>query len=100
MDLLNHKAIAPSGLANIIFSSTFYEEANIYFSKFLFNLGSIDLTDKSIHFFFIWSLKKMAFQIVTVQRNYFWEREFGYTPERPRICGTIIQKVARTKTHN
>ena len=42
----------------------------------------------------------MAFQIVTVQRNYFWEREFGYTPERPRICGTIIQKVASTKTHN
>ena len=73
MDLLNHKAIAPSGLANIIFSSTFYEEANIYFSKFLFNLGSIDLTDKSIHLFFIWSLTKMAFQIVTVKKLFLGE---------------------------
>ena len=100
MDLINHKAIAPSGLANIIFSSTLYEEENIYHSKFLSNLGGIDLRDKSFPFFFIWSQKKMAFQIVTVQRNYFWEWEVGHTTEKPKISGTIIQKVAVIKTRN
>ena len=54
MDLINHKTIAPSGLVNIIFSSTLYEEAIIYYStKFLSNLDGMDLTDKSFSFFFI-----------------------------------------------
>ena len=100
MDLINDKTIASSGLANIIFSSTLYEEANIYYSNFLSNLSGIDLTDKSFPFFFIWSRKKMAFQIVTVQRNYFWEWAVGHMAERPKINGTIIQKVAVIKTHN
>ena len=59
MDLINHKTIAPSGLASIIFSNTLYEEANIYYSKFLTNLDGIDLTKKSFRFFFIWSRKKI-----------------------------------------
>ena len=100
MDLINHKTIAPSGLVNIIFSSTLYEEANIYYSKFLSNLDGMDLTDKSFPFFFIWSRKKMAFQIVTVQINYFWEWAVGHRAEKPRISGTIIQKAVVIKTHN
>ena len=59
MDLINHKTIAPSGLASIIFSNALYEEANIYYSKFLTNLDGIDLTKKSFRFFFIWSRKKI-----------------------------------------
>ena len=100
MYLINHKTIAPSGLVNIIFSSTLYEEANIYYSKFLSNLDGMDLRDKSFSFFFIWSRKKMAFQIVTVQINYFWEWAVGHTAEKPRISGTVIQKVVVIKTHN
>ena len=57
MDLINHKTIAKtialSGLAKIIFFSTLYEEANIYYSNFISNLSDIDLTDKSFPFFFI-----------------------------------------------
>ena len=67
MDLINYKTITLPSLTNTIFSSALYEEANIYYSKFLSNLGSIDLADTSFSFFFIWSQKKMAFQIVTVQ---------------------------------
>ena len=100
MDLINHKTIAPFGLANIIFSSTLYGEANVYYSKFLSNLGSIDLTDKNFPFFFIWSQKKMVYQIVTVQRNYFWEWAIRHTAERPKISGTVIQKAAMIKTHS
>lgn len=36
--VFNHKTIVTSGPANIIFSSTLYEETNIYYSKFLSNL--------------------------------------------------------------
>ena len=101
MDLINHKTIAPSGLINIIFSHTLYEEANIYYSKkFLSNLDGMDLTDKSFPFFFIWSWKKIVFQIVTAQINYFWEWAVGHTAEKPIISGTIIQKVVVIKTHN
>ena len=74
MDLINHKTIAPSGLVNIIFSSTLYEEANNYYSKFLSNLDGMDLADKSFPVFFIWSRKKITFPIVIAQINYFWER--------------------------
>ena len=100
MDLINHKTIAPFGLANIIFSSTLYGEANVYYSKFLSNLGGIDLTYKNFPFFFIWSQKKMIYQIVTVQRNHFWGWAIRHTTERPKISGTVIQKAAVIKTHN
>ena len=60
----------------------------------------MDLTDKSFPFFFIWSRKKMAFQIVTVQINYFWEWAVGHTAKKPRISGTIIQKAVVIKTRN
>ena len=53
MDLINHKTIPPSSLADTTFSSTLYEEASIYYSKFLTNLGSVDLTDKSFLFFYL-----------------------------------------------
>ena len=42
----------------------------------------------------------MAFQIVTVQRNYCWEWAVGHTAERPKISGTIIQKVVVIKSRN
>ena len=92
LDLINHETIASSGLANIIFSSTLYEEANIYYNQFLSNLGAIDLTNKSFPPFFIWSWKIMVFQIVAVQRSCFWEWAVGQTAERPKISNTRIQK--------
>ena len=53
MDLINHKTIPPSSLADTTFSSTFDEEASIYYSKFLINLDSVDLMDKSFPFFYL-----------------------------------------------
>ena len=53
MDLINHKTIPPSSLVDTTLSSTLYEEASIYYSKFLTNLGSVDLTDKSFPFFYL-----------------------------------------------
>ena len=53
MDLINHKTIPPSSLADTTFSSTLYEEASIYYSKFLTNLGSVDLTDKNFPSFYL-----------------------------------------------
>ena len=44
----------------------------------------MDLTDKSFPFFFIWSRKKVTFQIVTVQINFFWEWAVGHTAEKPQ----------------
>ena len=100
MGLINHKTIAPSCVVNNIFSSALYEDVNIYYSKFVSYLDGMNLTDKSFTFFFVWNRKKMAFQIVTVQINYFWEWAVGHTAEKPRISGTIIQKVVVIKTHN
>ena len=42
----------------------------------------------------------MTFQIVTVQIKFFWEWAVGHTAEKPRISGTIIQKVVMIKTRN
>ena len=47
--------------------------------------------NKCFPFLFIWSQNMDAFQIVTVQINYFWEWVVGHMAERPRISGTIIQ---------
>ena len=46
--------------------------------------------NKCFPFLFIWSQNMEAFQIVTVQIN-FWEWVVGHMAERPRISGTIIQ---------
>ena len=53
MGLINHKTIPPSSLADTTFSRTFDEEASIYYSKFLINLDSVDLMDKSFPFFYL-----------------------------------------------
>ena len=60
----------------------------------------MDLTDKRFPFSFIWSRKKIAFQIVTVQIKIFWEWAVGHTAENQRISGTMIQKVVVIETHN
>ena len=99
VSVFNHKTVATSGPAVIVFTSKLYAEALVYFQRFRNQLMDIDKRDE-FYFFLSWSGKKLSSNMVTGQLNSFWGKSVGHTEDRPRISATIVRKSAVTKVHN
>jgi len=95
--VFDHKTVATSGPAVLVFTSSLYNEANLFLSRFRNKLLGLE---NAASFFISWNGKKLASFMVTTQLNSFWGKAVGHTEDRPRFNATMVRKYAVTKVHN